>query len=350
MKRWIRPASLLLVLALGLAVAGELALRIFWPELFPHHVAGLHVPHPELGHVLAPDREVEMVRPEYAITARINRDGFRGAALATEPPDLRIVCIGDWATFGEGVVESETYPARLESRLRAARPGRRIEVVNAGVPQYATVDELAWLRTFVGDLAPDVVVAQFYAGDDLEQNAVPARDRYEFRGDELYQRRSFNRANEPGFLVFVNTWKHRSHLVNQVSERVGSLLMRLGLLARVERASGTYFGPEQAERSQQLLAEIERVATGAGARTLFLFVPEKMQVLGGDAKPLRAARLVEQVARNTGAGFVDLTNVLRDPALQAPLLVAEERLAEAAARHEVEILVAPHRIVRRDLG
>jgi len=313
--RWLRPFLVALAFGIAIAIGAEVALRVFWPDLFPRHIVGLHRPHPTLGHVLAPDRAIEIVRPEYAVRVRTNRDGFRGAELLKAKPALRIVCLGDWVTWSEGASESETYPVRLQNALRSAHPGRTIEVVNAGVPQYATVDELAYLESFADTLAPDIVVTEFYAGDDFEQNSVPAGQRYEFRNGELVQTAAFEAVAQPHWLSLLNAWKHRSHALHWISERAGALAMRAGLLADIEQASGTHFTPDAADLAQSLLADIQRVAARAGARTLFVFVPEKMQVLAAGEKPLRAARLVEAAANSTGAAFLDLTPRLRDPSI-----------------------------------
>lgn len=92
--------------------------------------------------------------------------------------------------------------------------------------------------------------------------------------------------------------------------------MRADLLADLERASGTYFSAEQASRVRDLLAQIHAESSRLGARTLFVFAPEKMQVLPRPHERLRAAELVAGVAEQTGAAFVDLT----------PHLVAEPDL------------------------
>lgn len=90
-----------------------------------------------------------------------NALGHRGPELApVKPPGgLRIACLGGSTTFGFGATaDDRTYPAVLEALLRAAAPGRSIEVLNAGVPKWST---RASLDHFVARLAPlgfDVVV------------------------------------------------------------------------------------------------------------------------------------------------------------------------------------------------
>ena len=85
---------------------------------------------------------------------------------------FRIVCVGDSVTFGYRVPrvfirrpreEGEwlPYPALLEKWLRAANPGRSIEVIPLAAPGYSSHQGLAWLRRDIGWLKPDVVTVCF---------------------------------------------------------------------------------------------------------------------------------------------------------------------------------------------
>lgn len=89
---------------------------------------------------------------------KINGDGFVGAELAPDGPDLwRIVALGDSCTFGDGN-DRGTYPAMLGERL-GERPvaDLRYEVVNAGISGLNSGLALRRLRSAVVPLEPDVV-------------------------------------------------------------------------------------------------------------------------------------------------------------------------------------------------
>ncbi len=116
----------------------------------------------------APERRVEM---------RVNAQGFRGAAV---PPErraevLRIACLGDSHTFGWGVEVAETWPQHLARELALGRPRERFEVLNCGVNNYDTVQEVALLEQRVLSYAPDLVVLQFYVNDAAVHGAQRAR-------------------------------------------------------------------------------------------------------------------------------------------------------------------------------
>lgn len=71
---------------------------------------------------------------------------------------LRIVCVGDSMTFGQGSLPNQTLPFQLEGCLNAALWERQVEVVNGGVCGYSIHDAWArYLAKFAQD-RPDVVV------------------------------------------------------------------------------------------------------------------------------------------------------------------------------------------------
>lgn len=89
-----------------------------------------------------------------------NALGFRGREVETPKPAgrYRLACIGGSTTYDDKVHDEEAYPVRLEAFLRAARPARDVEVVNAGVPSYTTAENVANLALRVVDLQPDAIV------------------------------------------------------------------------------------------------------------------------------------------------------------------------------------------------
>jgi len=103
---------------------------------------------------------------------RTNSLGLRGSAEpAPTPPDLRVLVVGDSHT--EGVcLDAETYPARLEQGLRAAYPGRTIEVLNAARGGYSFFHYLGALERAL-ELEPDVLVVGIYGGNDFEEVLTP---------------------------------------------------------------------------------------------------------------------------------------------------------------------------------
>jgi hypothetical protein len=95
----------------------------------------------------------------------INRHGYRTHDFEeSKPPGVfRVVCIGGSTTV-QGRTNEETYPARLERKLRALRPGRALEVLNLGVNGTGSdfwLERLDELFRF----APDLVVQYDFVND-----------------------------------------------------------------------------------------------------------------------------------------------------------------------------------------
>lgn len=92
---------------------------------------------------------------------------------AKQPGTIRIVCLGDSVTFGFRVPvvwpdkptefdpEWLPFPMLLEKQLRAANPGREIEVVTMAVPGYTSHQGLAWLQRDIARLKPDLLTVSF---------------------------------------------------------------------------------------------------------------------------------------------------------------------------------------------
>lgn len=110
----------------------------------------------------------------------INRYGLRGPEVSIErhPGTIRIACLGDSFTFGEGVTEDAVYPRRLESLLNAVNgeattrsagsTPARYEVLNCGVQGHGTIDEFLYYRMYIAKFRPDVVVLGFFLNDAMD--------------------------------------------------------------------------------------------------------------------------------------------------------------------------------------
>jgi hypothetical protein len=119
------------------------------PMLVRDDAAGLWVPRP--GYELKGAN----------IHIRINSLGFRGPEFSKAKPagTFRIVVLGASTTFSmEASSNDAIWTARLQDKLRAAVPGRQIEVINAAVAGYVADDNLKNLRSRVLPLDPDLVI------------------------------------------------------------------------------------------------------------------------------------------------------------------------------------------------
>ncbi len=108
-----------------------------------------------------------------------NANGFRGAALDPQFPadGLRIWCLGGSTTFDIFAPDdAHTWPALLEAELRAALPGRAVEVINAGIPGEIATGSAALLEKEGLPLDLDYVVL-YHGANDIRGRALPPESR-----------------------------------------------------------------------------------------------------------------------------------------------------------------------------
>ncbi|MEZ5967319.1 MAG: SGNH/GDSL hydrolase family protein [Planctomycetota bacterium] len=171
MKRWLFRLALL---ALGIVVA-LLALEVFLRVFDPGRYRELEEREAFSERVLRRDADgVLRLRPGVETTflgkrVAISAIGLRNPPVVVpKPADVyRIVVVGDSVPFGWGVGEDEAFPRLLERELQREprTDGRRIEVVNAGIPGFGLVEEYVWLRDHGLAMAPDLVVHCVIAND-----------------------------------------------------------------------------------------------------------------------------------------------------------------------------------------
>ncbi|MBZ0252084.1 MAG: SGNH/GDSL hydrolase family protein, partial [Candidatus Methylomirabilis sp.] len=98
----------------------------------------------------------------------IDSHGFRGPERPPEKDDkvLRIVAMGDSATFGWDVEEPETFARALDRMVNEGQLERRFEVFNAGVPGYASPQGRLYLEQDVLPMKPDFVTISYGTNDE----------------------------------------------------------------------------------------------------------------------------------------------------------------------------------------
>lgn len=69
----------------------------------------------------------------------------------------RIICLGDSCTF----FGQPSYPAMLEVLLNCQNLKKGVQVINAGVPAYSSLQGLRYLQNRLLDYQPDIVTAYF---------------------------------------------------------------------------------------------------------------------------------------------------------------------------------------------
>ncbi len=164
-----RLVSALAALLVGLLlVAGlEGALRLLGLGGAPAHASrlryqGLLLP------ALVPD-----VRPDGTAVWRTAdpRLAFRAMRRPKPPGTLRLCAFGGSATAGLGFSPNGSFPAALERMLRAALPGRDVEVLNLGIVALASKQVQALVAEACARYEPDAVLVYSGNNEYLEVHA-----------------------------------------------------------------------------------------------------------------------------------------------------------------------------------
>jgi lysophospholipase L1-like esterase len=155
-------------LALALAAA-EIAVRAAGvaPEVSPVRRGRIQLSaNPRLVFEPVPGMVVEEAGLWEAWAGSANRLGYRSPERPAAKPAgaFRVVVLGDSIAEGLGVDEvADTFPARLERRLRAA--GRPVEVLNFAVTGYNTAQEVETLAARALTFEPDLVLLAYCLND-----------------------------------------------------------------------------------------------------------------------------------------------------------------------------------------
>jgi lysophospholipase L1-like esterase len=168
----------------------------------------------------------------------------RGPQPAGETGAYRIVCLGDSHTWGPGVADAETYPARLQERLAAANR-RPVEVVNLG-RGGSCLREKAAIYGRDASFRHDFVVLQ--VGIDLPRLALHRLNDRRALGLRYHLARGLNRR--------FPEWRTASRLLAKTT----GVLQR-----RVEKLLKSPEGAELLREAQDELADLAAALDGAAA-------------------------------------------------------------------------------------
>lgn len=324
------------VLTLGVAeVAARVYLTQFAPERVFNRYASLaqltarygrprFVSHRYLGFIPAPDFNNGLNRH--------NALGFRGEEIAQPKPAgvFRIVAIGGSTTYSAGVEDYRlSYPYLLQEELRTAGY-EQVEVINAGVFSYSSLENLMNFQLRVLELDPDLVIV--YEG--VNEIATRLIWPYSFYRGDLSGFENRRLSFEPPWwehstlvratLVYLRQTEPHSSLQRNFMEATGAFL---GNNFVTQKLDGSYpSGPFERRSAAEILATnqpiyYERnlraliaIAAGRGIDVLlvsFVHSPEFPEEPRAWAEEYMAAyaeqnAILAALAAETGAAFYDL--------------------------------------------
>lgn len=118
---------------------------------------------------LVPNTEV-VIRNHFIsqedVPVSVNSSGFRDSEITSKQKnELRIIVLGDSVTIADYLPAKETYVEIAESGLNSHFPKKKIELINTGVGNIGTQEQLEILKERGLATQPDVVLLAFYLND-----------------------------------------------------------------------------------------------------------------------------------------------------------------------------------------
>ena len=304
-RRSILPNLLLLLVTLLLFAAGaEAMLRIlfarsldFSMEMWKYAVQLKEpVANPELSFAHAPNRSAFLM----GVPVSINSHGLRDNEYSEDKPTgtYRIVMLGDSTTFGWGVRLDDTVAKILERELNASSlpPYQRVEVLNAGVGNYDTVQEVAHYETYDRKFHPNLVVLEYFIND---AEPVPSERRVWLLG--------------------------RSYLVAFSISRFDTLIQFAGLRPRWDDYyAGLYeHNRPGLQAAKKALGNLDRLTKQDGAALLVAILPELHQI-NGSYPFIEQHQKMEAVLNSAQVPVIELIDGLRGHGPENGLWVTPE--------------------------
>jgi lysophospholipase L1-like esterase len=312
-----------LVLAGSLALA-EVALRA--AGLAPPPAFKLHAQLRGEADVAVPDVDlIYRLKPGTTLLGRyrINALGYRGPEVERErrADTLRVVATGDSSTFGLGVGEGEAWPfvlgRLLQARIDEHGAPRRVEVVDAGVPGYTTLQNREQIARDLMPLAPDVLVWCPMGHNDAARIPPP---------DELQR------------------WQERRSLAGRL--RRLALVYRLEAVLDPAPAAGSSIVPRVSlAQLEDNVRAVARLARDARVPLVLIAPPHDASVRAARPDEAAAEDRVVQVARSEGATLADPRAAIGALAGQRPFPDGVHPSPEAhalIAEHVLAALVDAH--------
>jgi len=299
MRRLLKALFIPLLTIAILSAATELALRVafarsvdFGMEMWKYAVLLKRpVSDPRLSFVHAPGGHAFLMGAD----VRINSQGLRDQeyTLAKPPGTYRIMMLGDSTTFGWGVTADATVAKILERELNGAQRQRRFEVLNAGVGNYDTVQEVTYYLQRGRAFHPDLVVLEYFIND---AEPVP-RETKSFLRDRSY------------FAAFV-------------ASRSDGIMRWFGARPDWRQYYASLYEPDRPGwiAAQAALGDLSRTTMADGTTAVVALLPELHQI-EPDYPFAREHAAVRAAAAAHGLPAVELIDALRGHGPESTLWV-----------------------------
>lgn len=169
-KKLVNLMVLLTSVAICLLFA-EVISRIYFGKPMPVKILPQvrYKDHPERRFTLLPSQNSFT----YSSTATVTKEGFRKTRenpINKRQSDYKIFALGDSFTFGMGVSDEETWPARLEHHLNMNND-KTFDITNGGTISYGVFQEYNLLKNKGLSTNPNIIIHGLYWNDFMSASA-----------------------------------------------------------------------------------------------------------------------------------------------------------------------------------
>ncbi|MGA9121293.1 MAG: hypothetical protein WB699_18140 [Bacteroidota bacterium] len=336
-------ASILILLLVGLTV-GVLASEAIVRRVAPQRLDSfrpIYDPDPYLVYKLKKHYHATYSQPEFQIVETTNSIGIRDHEVGPKiAGGVRILGLGDSFSYSNSVNLENTFFKQIERSLSSSTP---VEVLDAAVPAYSTIQELRYLEKYGVNLDPDIVLLGFYVGNDFQDSwelfdttGVPTVDVVNgvLRANDRFPGAMYEKQERPFRTATAglrSMLASNSELYVFLRERFSETLWRLGLRNNPPPADfcAKSFSPEMQKGwalEQKLLLEFKNFTTSHHERFILLALPTQYQVheelwhhhfttfhLDPDKYDLeKPQKMLSEYCRRNGIEYIDVLPAMRD--------------------------------------
>jgi hypothetical protein len=272
----------------------------------------------------------------------VNQAGFRVPRPGVEytqakPPDTyRVMLLGPSFAFGWGVDYQLSFAGLLPRLLqeRGFAGGKKIELINAGIPSMPVAPQLTWFERVGKDYAPDLVI-QFVYGSmaipDISQPHVSVDDRGYLVSMDVTASSRWRERLKRFATVFYGwlLWTKLDSIRSPAQAERGNAVLGAGREMMLARAQ---FAPTNRDvrESMQVYNKLVGATRAVGAHLLVVFFPLSYAIHKEDESRWRHLGMVD-IAREAAfdAAFVHYLN-----GHQIPTIDITQQLRKAAESGE----------------